>query len=87
MSTIINEVNLILVLCAVSLLVTFLLIRVISAIIHLLRKCMLLWIPYYVSPFSPIQGERGSELKSVGVKDCGLEDVCEEISLESRMTD
>ena len=34
-------------------------------------------VPYYVSPSSPIQGERGSELKSVGVEDCGLADACE----------
>ncbi|CAL9025557.1 unnamed protein product, partial [Prunus brigantina] len=38
MSTLIKKVNLIIVLCAVSLLVTLLLIRVISAIIHLSRR-------------------------------------------------
>ncbi|CAL8161387.1 unnamed protein product [Prunus armeniaca] len=88
MSTLINGVNLILVLSDVSLLVTLLLIRVISAHLPIQKVHVTLdvtfheEVPYNVSLSSPIQGERRSELESLALEN----DVFEKIALGKETT-
>ncbi|BBG97181.1 hypothetical protein Prudu_006219 [Prunus dulcis] len=77
MSTLINGINLILVFCDVSLLVTLLLRKVTSAIIHLPRRSALLCLSLISN-----SGERESELESLGLEN----DVFEDTALRKETT-
>ncbi|CAL2272719.1 unnamed protein product [Prunus armeniaca] len=86
MSTLIKGVKLIIVLCDVSLLVTLLLIKKVHVTLDLTFHEE---VPYYVSPSSPIQWEKGSELESLGLENLGLElenNVFENTTLEKETT-